>query len=69
MLRSVVSNSPPVSFCRWAGCVRMNNSLIAETFRSRSSPRLTPIRTLDNKCIVSSELIVWRMKRANETAE
>ena len=28
MLRSEVSNSPPVIFCRWAGCVRMKSSLI-----------------------------------------
>ena len=53
-----VSSSPPVSFCRWAGCVRMNSSLTAGMFRSRISPKFTPIRTLDSRCIVSSELIV-----------
>ena len=43
--------------------LRLNNSLIDDTFRSRINPRFTPIRTLDSRCIVSSEVIVWAVRR------
>ena len=63
MLRSEVSSSMPVSFCRWAGCVWMKSLLTVGIARSLIRPRLTPIRTLESRCIVSSELIVWAVRR------
>jgi hypothetical protein len=59
MLRSAVSEFHAASFCRWAGCVWMNSLLTVGISTSRISPRLTPIRTLESRCIVSSLLIVW----------
>ena len=40
MLRSAVSSSTPVSFCRWAGCVWMNSSLTVGISRSSDQPQV-----------------------------
>ena len=49
MLRSALPSSPPLIFCKWAGWVWMKSSLMSGIFRSRISPRFTPIRTLDKQ--------------------
>ncbi len=48
----------PVSFCRWAGWVWTKSLLTVGIATSRIRPRFTPIRKLESRCIVSSELIV-----------
>src|SRR2546426_1434137 len=61
--RSSAESFSECCFCKWAGCVRMNNSSTNARSAPGNRPTSTPKRIKDNRFIVSFEEILWALAK------
>ena len=61
--RSSAESFSECCFCKWAGCVRMNNSSTSARSTPGNNPTSTPRRINDSRFIVSLEEMLWALAR------
>ncbi len=61
--RSSAESFSECCFCKWAGCVRMNNSSTRDRSTPGNDPKSTPRRISDSRFMVSFEEMLWALAR------